>query len=73
MSTSTIDVAEVVRHVGERLDDRVLAEPLEHALLVGVLVADLRLELVVEEVVACLRVERGRLRRALLRAGRGRC
>ena len=54
MSTRTIDVTEIVRHLGERLDDAVLREPLDHALLVGVLVGDRGLELVVEEVVAFL-------------------
>src|SRR5581483_3411824 len=48
------DVAKVVRHFGKRLDDRVLREPLDHAVLVGILVAERRLELVVEEVVAFL-------------------
>ncbi len=59
-------VSEVVRHIGEGLDDRVLAQPLEHTLLVGVLTGHLRLELVVEVVVAGLAVERRRCRGALL-------
>ena len=52
MSTSTSDVAEVVRDLGQRLDDRVLAELLDHALLVRVLVRRRDFERVVEEVVA---------------------
>ena len=44
-------VAEVVRHLGERLDDVVLREPLDDALLVGRLALRL-LELVREVVVA---------------------
>jgi hypothetical protein len=56
-------VAEVVRHLGERLDDRVLRKTLEHALLVRVLIGHRRLEAVVEVVVAFL--ERLQVGRAL--------
>ena len=61
------DVAEVVRHLGERLDDAVLREPREHALLLlGLRVAARRGQAVVEEVVALL--HRLGLRPALPRA-----
>src|SRR5262249_9748831 len=57
-------VAEVVRDVGEGVDDGVLRQAVDHAVLVRVPVRHRRLELVVEEVVAGL-VDRGHLRRAL--------
>ena len=61
-------VTEIVRHLGERIDDRILAQALQHPLSSGFSSGDLRLELVVEEVVAGLGVERRGLRRALLAA-----
>src|SRR5258708_4108455 len=45
------DAAKVVRNFGEGFDDRGLRELLDHAFLVGVRIAEGRLELVVEEVV----------------------
>src|SRR4051812_40803540 len=60
------DVAEVVRHVCKRVDDRSLRELLDHALLVE-RPAVRFLDLVVEVVVRML-VDRRRLRRALLAA-----
>ena len=60
------DVAEVVRYGRERVDDRILREALDDALLV--FAARLGLEAVVEEVVAFL--ERLVVGRALLRRPR---
>ena len=68
MSTSTITSRKSCGTSASASTIESWRQPLEHALLVRVLVGHLRLELVVEEVVAGLAVERRRLRRALLAA-----